>query len=233
MNLNMYPYSFPCVNRTFSLMEHPFPLEDEQSSYDALKSAIGVSQGYESRQMDRVCAITATTSPEEIARRVESAVEDLRSFVQGTIGGNGEVKLVVAQTALQIAADRGIDVAELRAQMPELEKAVLRCNAEKEVQNLRRYIQGTIAGDAMEIWNRMSNALQIAAAHDIGIRDLLVQMPEFERAELRRNAENELQNLRWYIQGAIAGDGIEILKRTSNALQAAADCGVDVGELLA
>lgn len=207
------------------------PLKDEQRSCDALESAIGVP-GYESQQVDRVYGITATTPPEEISRRVEGAVEDLRSFVRGTIGGNGEVKLAVARTALRMAAARGIDVAELREQMPEFEKAVLRRNAEKEVQNLRWYTQGAIFGDAMEIWSRMDNALQIAAAHGIDLKELLGQMPQFEKAALRRDAENELHTLVCYIQGTIAGDAIEILERTSNALRIAADRGVDVGELL-
>ena len=115
---------------------------------------------------------------------VELKVAELRAYVEKGYG-DADARVRWAREALQEAMEADIDVSDLEAQMPELERGAIRKKAVRKVFDLRECVQtGEGNADARVRWTR--EAIQEAAAAGNNVSDLEAQMLELEQEVERK-----------------------------------------------
>lgn len=112
---------------------------------------------------------------------IQKAVENLRSYA-GLYPPIDEVR-----RKLREASSKGIDIRDLEAQLPELEKKARRREAEQNLSDLRDFVEGHPSPytDIDSGFIDMHEALREATAIGVDVNDLRGQLLELEKMAIQ------------------------------------------------
>jgi len=120
-----------------------------------------------------------------IVERVEKTIYHVREFGEGKDKGYGTAAAVIrdAREALAEARSQGVDVSNLRAQLPALEQKARRVYADKAVDRVRKLGEGRPSGYITPDTAIQDARKAIADAKSVGasVFDLESRMPEIEQ----------------------------------------------------
>jgi hypothetical protein len=120
-----------------------------------------------------------------IVERVRKTVDHVRAFGEGKDEGYGTATAVIrdAREALAEARSAGVDVSDMRAELPELEQKARRVYAAKAVDRVRKLGEGRSSGYITPDTAIQDARSAIADAKSAGasVFDLESGMPEMER----------------------------------------------------
>lgn len=124
-----------------------------------------------------------------VVERVQKAIDHVRDFAEGKDEGYGTATAVIrdAVEAIADARSAGIDVSELRSQLPVLERKARRFYADKTVERVQRMGEGKRTGQITPDTAIKDARDAIAAAKGIGadVSDLESRLPGLEQKAWR------------------------------------------------